>query len=69
QVAAAYSANLTPENRHCRQSPADATEGNEPKTNRKNSNRRARRRSSAVSLPVGVWRRAGAQLVGDMTAF
>ncbi len=37
QAAAAYSANLTPENRHCRQSPADATEGNEPKTDRRSA--------------------------------
>ncbi len=29
-----YSANLTPGHRRCRRSPADATEGNEPKTDR-----------------------------------
>ena len=33
--AVSCSANLTPENRHCRTSPADATEGNEPKTSQR----------------------------------
>jgi hypothetical protein len=28
-------ANLTPENRRCRQSPADVTEGNKPKTSQR----------------------------------
>ena len=31
------SANLTPGHRHCRRSPADATEGNEPKTGRRST--------------------------------
>ncbi len=60
------SANLTPGHRHCRQSPADATEGNEPKTDRKNSNRRARRPGLAMRLPVRPWRRAVGQLVENM---
>jgi len=55
-----YSANLTPGHRHCRQSPADATEGNEPKTDRKKSNRRARRRglggaAAGKSVATGRW--------------
>ena len=44
QVAVVCSANLTPGHRHCRRSPADATEGNEPKTSRKRSNRRDHKR-------------------------
>ena len=63
QVAVVCSANWTPGHRHCRRSPADATEGNEPKTGRKKSNRRDRQRGSAMRLPVRCWRRAGGQLV------
>ena len=54
------SANLTPGHRHCRRSPADATEGNEPKTDRKKSNRRDRRRglggaAAGEEVAAGRW--------------
>ena len=42
EAAASCSANLTPGHRHCRRSPADATEGNEPKTGRRRTKRRVR---------------------------